>query len=195
MATRSTHSESIRHDVFQEDDPITFVDTGGDPKPAQCALIIWHGMPVATRVSSLKTTVLSVCEGEWFGATLGATMLQTLEPIFEFFDTHVQKEALPGRARAVALPLPSLRRLDRPHKTLIARLQLCDTRCTPTLMTPHLSQALARLHAACGRITRVRFQRRDIPSHQPPRSLRTQTAASTHSPTRRTCRARQACPP
>ena len=88
------NADEIRHDVFRDNDPITFVDTGGESKPMQCVFVIWHGMLVACRISSLKCTVLSVCEGEWFGATTGAAVLQALEPVLEFLNAESQKPNL-----------------------------------------------------------------------------------------------------
>ena len=52
----------------------------------QCSYTFVYGMPVVVRVSQLTSTALSVCEGEWFGATTGATALQAMEPVLRFMN-------------------------------------------------------------------------------------------------------------
>ena len=85
------HSPAVRFDCFKTDDIITFVDTSGGPYPTQCAILIFHGAYVCAKVSKLESTTLSVCEAEWFGATTGATLLLSLEPLLEFLGTEVSK--------------------------------------------------------------------------------------------------------
>ena len=63
------HTRNLRFDVFQSGDPLTFVDAGGGVKPTQCAFVYLFGGIVSARVSKLTSTVLSICEGEWSGAT------------------------------------------------------------------------------------------------------------------------------
>jgi hypothetical protein len=36
-------SDSLRHDVFKEGDPITFVGTSGGPQPMMCAIVTLYG--------------------------------------------------------------------------------------------------------------------------------------------------------
>ena len=67
------NASDVRHDVFTEGDPITFVDTGGGPKPNQCVICMLFGGLVAGKVSKLDVTTLSTCESEWFGGADFAT--------------------------------------------------------------------------------------------------------------------------
>ena len=85
------HAPDIRHDIFSEGDPVTFVDTGGGPRPNQCVGCFMFGGLVAGKVSRLTTTTLSQCESEWFGATTGATIVLGLEPLLQFFNIRFKK--------------------------------------------------------------------------------------------------------
>ena len=87
-------SDGLRHDVFKEGDPITFVDTSGGTHPMMCAIVTLYGGIVAARISKLACTVLSVCEAEWFGATTGATILIASEDIMNFMKVNFQKPML-----------------------------------------------------------------------------------------------------
>ena len=86
-----SHTRNLRIDVFLPGDPLTFVDAGGGVKPTQCAYIYLFGGIVSTRVSRLTSTVLSICEGEWFGATAGASRLMAIEPLLEFLEIPHKK--------------------------------------------------------------------------------------------------------
>ena len=86
-----SHTRNLRLDVFLPGDPLTFVDAGGGVKPTQCAYIYLFGGIVSTRVSRLTSTVLSICEGEWFGATSGASRLMAIEPLLEFLEIPHKK--------------------------------------------------------------------------------------------------------
>ena len=77
--------------IFAEGDPITFVDTGGGPKPTQCILVFMYGGFISTKISQLSSTTLSQCESEWFGATTGATTLLGLEPCLNFLNLKYKK--------------------------------------------------------------------------------------------------------
>ena len=81
-----THTRNLRFDIFQPGDPLTFVDAGGGVKPTQCALIYLFGGVISARVAKLTSTVLSICEGEWFGATAGASRLMAIEPLLQFLE-------------------------------------------------------------------------------------------------------------
>ena len=78
------NSDSIRHDIFRPGDPITFVDTGGGARPMQSAFVTLHGGLIGARISRISSPTLSQCEAEWFGATAGVTLLQSLEPVLSF---------------------------------------------------------------------------------------------------------------
>ena len=86
-----THTRNLRFDIFQPGDPLTFVDAGGGVKPTQCALTYLFGGIVSARVAKLTSTVLSICEGEWFGATAGASRLMALEPLLQFLEVPHKK--------------------------------------------------------------------------------------------------------
>ena len=85
------HTRNLRLDVFLPGDPLTFVDAGGGVRPTQCAFIYLFGGIISTRVSRLTSTVLSICEGEWFGATAGASRLMAIEPLLEFLEIPHKK--------------------------------------------------------------------------------------------------------
>ena len=85
------NAADVRHDIFSEGDPITYVDTGGGPKPTQCALCLLYGGLIAAKVSRLDVTTLSQCESEWFGATTGATIVLGIEPILDFLGITFKK--------------------------------------------------------------------------------------------------------
>ena len=50
----------------------------------QCVYTTLFGGIVACRTSRINSTALSQCEYEWFGATLGASILQAMEPVMQF---------------------------------------------------------------------------------------------------------------
>ena len=85
------HTRNLRLDVLQPGDPITFVDAGGGVKPTQCAFTYLFGGIVSARVSKLTSTVLSVTEGEYFGATAGASRLMAIAPLLEFLGVPHRK--------------------------------------------------------------------------------------------------------
>ena len=88
------HAPSIRFDCFKEEDVITFVDTSWGTRPIQCALVVAFGSYISGRVTKIEAATLSTCEAEWYGATMGTTMLMALGPVFDFLGIKPSKPSL-----------------------------------------------------------------------------------------------------
>ena len=56
-----------------------------------CVLVMLYGGPVLTRVARLTSTSLSLCENEWFGATLAATSDMAMGPILAFMGIQYRR--------------------------------------------------------------------------------------------------------
>ena len=136
------HTRHLRFDVFQPGDPLTFVDAGGGVKPTQCALIYLFGGIVSIRVSRLTSTVLSICEGEWFGATAGATRLLAIEPLLEFLEVPFKKPFVVFCDNKAACMLSDSDHSTRRMRHVLTRLRFLQERVDKgDIMLVHIETA------------------------------------------------------
>ena len=100
-----------------------------------CAIVTLLGGVIAARISRAQCTVLSVCEGEWFSATAGATMLQALEPLLTFLNIDTKPPHIILCDNKAACMLSDGNHTTRRMKHVATRLAYLQERASANAIT------------------------------------------------------------